>query len=87
MTGTKDGQAVMANMNKITGPWEEYFALTPVWVDAYSFEETRNGDLSYKVWGEKVLRRWVEAMWDEGLGDEIPAHWEYKPYREQDVGK
>lgn len=81
------GGATIA-MAKETGPWEKWRAIKPVWVDAYSQDEMKNGHFNYRVWGGVlVLRRWVKEMYDIGLGDYIPAHWEYKPYRLEDVGK
>jgi hypothetical protein len=42
-----------------TAQWEPYFAWWPVWVDAYTPAEIKNGKMRYRKLG------WVQRQWND----------------------
>ncbi len=57
--------------------WQAHFALFPVYVDAWTEEERKDGKFSYLKWG------WVDEQWytwtDEYSDDRTEhAYWRYR---------
>lgn len=55
--------------------WKPFFAIWPVWVDAYNESEMRNGKLSFRRVGW-VRRQWFE--WTDDDTGEKHAFWRYR---------
>jgi hypothetical protein len=59
----------------IIDDWKPFFAIWPVWVDAYDEAEMRSGKLRYRKVGW-VRRQWYE--WTDEETGEKHAYWRYR---------
>ncbi len=58
--------------------WQPYFAVLPVYVDAYDEREIKDGKMRYLKWG------WVERQWYTWTDNEVdgsPVTYSYWRYR------
>lgn len=58
-------------------PWEPFFAILPVWVDAYDASEIKNGKMRYRKVGW-VLRSWREFTDVADEDQVVHKFWQYR---------
>ncbi len=57
--------------------WQSYFALFPVYVDAYDASEIKNGKMRYLKWG-MVDCRWHTWVDHYDGNETVHAYWRYR---------